>query len=151
MADEERPTESEAEEPQGDEGTDWKAMSRKWERQAKANKDKADAYDRLQEESKSDLQRATERAEKAERELGSLKAAQELSKARERVARETGVPAELIRGEDEKAMAAYARDLLKWARPTAPRAPRPGSFSDRAGDADAARRELARQLFGQTK
>ena len=34
-------------EPQGDDASEWKAWSRKWEKQAKANKEKADAYDKL--------------------------------------------------------------------------------------------------------
>lgn len=151
MAEEEATDQGAAEEPQGpEEGTDWKAMVRKWERQAKANKDKADAYDRLQEDAKTDLQKATERAERAERELKGVKAAQELSATRAKVSKETGVPAELIQGADEDGMRASAKALLSWARPTAPRAPRPGSFSDGAGSPDA-RRELARKLFGEDK
>ena len=135
------------EEPHGDEGTDWKAMARKWEKQAKANKEKADAYDKLQEEAKSDLQKATERAEKAERELGEANAARELAELRSKVSAETGVPAELIQGADEESMSASAKALIAWAKPTAPRVNKPGSYSAAAGGKDA-RSKFAEALFG---
>ena len=55
------------------ETTDWKAEARKWEARAKENKAKADAYDEAQEAAKSDLQKALERAEKAEAESKALR------------------------------------------------------------------------------
>lgn len=149
MAEENKPQEGEGQEPQGPgEGTDWKAMARKWERQAKANKEKADAYDRLQEDAKSDLQRATDRADAAERKLAEMTAARERDAARAKVAERTGVPASLITGDDEEAMEGSAKALLAWAKPSAPRAPRPGTYSDGAGEAGDGRSELARKLFG---
>lgn len=47
-------------------------------------------------------------------------------------------------------MVANAKALVAWGKPSsAPRTRKPGSFSNDAGDGkDAARRELARQLFG---
>ncbi len=134
-------------EPQGDDASEWKAWSRKWEKQAKANKEKADAYDKLQEEAKSDLQKATERAEKAERELSEANAAREISELRSKVSAETGVPAELIKGTDEESMSASAKALVAWAKPTAPHAGKPGSYSADGGGKDA-RSKFAEALFG---
>ena len=130
--------------------TDWKAMARKWERLAKSNSEKATAYDELQEQSKSELQRAQEKAKRAEDELAELKAKAELAETRAKVAKDTGVPAELISGDDEESMRAFAEAVAKWGKPSsAPRTRKPGSFSADAGDGrDAAKRELARQLFG---
>lgn len=91
-------------EPPAEGGTDWKAMARKWERLAKSNSEKATAYDELQEQSKSELQRAREKAKGAEDELAELKAKAELAETRARVAKESGVPAELIFGADEGEM-----------------------------------------------
>lgn len=111
--------EEDQEEPTAEGGTDWKAMARKWERLAKSNSEKATAYD-------------------------------ELAETRAKVAKDTGVPAELISGDDEESMRAFAEAVAKWGKPSsAPRTRKPGSFSADAGDGrDAAKRELARQLFG---
>lgn len=148
MADE--PEEKGKPEEEGVDTTDWKAMARKWERLAKSNSEKATAYDELQEQSKSELQRAQEKAKRAEDELAELKAKAELAETRAKVAKDTGVPAELISGDDEESMRAFAEAVAAWGRPSsAPRTRKPGSFSADAGDGrDAAKRELARQLFG---
>lgn len=138
------------EEPTAEGGTDWKAMARKWERLAKSNSEKATAYDELQEQSKSELQKAQEQAAAYKRQVDELSAKAERDAARAKVAKETGVPAELVAGDDEDAMRAFAEAVAKWGKPSsAPRTRRPGSFSADAGDGrDAARRELARRLFG---
>lgn len=138
------------EEPTTEGGTDWKSMSRKWERLAKSNSEKAKSFDEIQEASKTELQRAQEKAKRAEDELAELKAKAELAETRAKVAKDTGVPAELISGDDEESMRAFAEAVAKWGKPSsAPRTRKPGSFSADAGDGrDAAKRELARQLFG---
>ncbi|WP_373578617.1 hypothetical protein [Parafannyhessea umbonata] len=148
MADE--PEEKGKPEEEGADTTDWKAMARKWEARSKENAGKAKAYDELQEQSKSELQKAQEKAKRAEDELAELKAKAELAETRARVAKESGVPAELIFGADEGEMEANAKALAAWGKPSsAPRTHKPGSFSADAGDGrDAAKRELARQLFG---
>lgn len=137
-------------EPSTEGATDWKAMASKWERLAKSNSEKATAYDELQEQSKSELQRAQEQAKLAEDELAELKAKAELAKSRSKVAKSAGVPEELVFGATEEEMEANAKAVAAWGRPSsAPRTRKPGSFSNDAGDGrDAARRELARQLFG---
>lgn len=137
-------------EPPAEGATDWKAMARKWERLAKSNSEKATAYDELQEQSKSELQKAQEKAKRAEDELAELKAKAELAETRSKVAKSAGVPEALVFGSTEEEMEASAKALAAWGKPSsAPRTSGPGKFSADAGDGkDAAKRELARQLFG---
>ena len=76
--------------------TDWKAEARKWEARAKENKAKADAYDAAEEERKSDLQKATERADRAEAELKAIKEEQERARAVKDAAARYGVDEETL-------------------------------------------------------
>lgn len=147
MADEQ---ENRKPEEEGADTTDWKAMARKWEVRSKENADKARAYDELQEQSKTELQRAQEQAAAYKRQVEDLNAKAELDRARARVAKESGVPAELIFGADEGEIEVNAKALAAWDKPSsAPRTSGPGRFSADAGDGrDAARCALARQLFG---
>ena len=100
MADEQtQAAEQTAQEPQGTtaQETDWKAEARKWEARAKENKAKADAYDEAQEAAKSDLQKASEQAEKWKSKFEGLKAENERRDAIDRAASEYGVSAEMLR------------------------------------------------------
>ena len=150
MAEENEPVQPQSEggEPQPE--TDWKAEARKWERRSKENAEKARAYDELQEQSKTELQRAREQAAAYKKQVDDMNAKAETDAARAKVARETGVPAELIAGDDEDSMRAFAKAVADWGKPSsAPRIKKPGSFANDAGDAkDAAKRELARRMFG---
>ena len=77
-------------------------------------KKKAEAYDELQEQGKTELERATARAEKAESELAGLKAERERAETVRRVAKEAGVSAELLammRGDSEDDLRAAAKEL----------------------------------------
>lgn len=149
MADENEPSD-----PQGDEGaksqTDWKAEARKWQRRAQENFEKARAYDEDQEKQKSELQKAQEEAAAWKKQVDDLNAKAKTDAARARVAKETGVPAELIAGDDEDSMRQFAEAVAKWGKPSsAPRTRKPGSFANDAGESkDAAKRELARRMFG---
>lgn len=92
---------------------------------------------------------------KAQEEAKSLKAAadkrahdDEVAAARAKVAKETGVPAELISGDDEEGMRDFAGRLAEWRKPQGtPKVPEPGRFT-REGGGDDGRRELARMMFG---
>ncbi len=100
MAEEQTQTaEPTAQEPQGTtaQETDWKAEARKWEARAKENKAKADAYDEAQEAAKSDLQKASEQAEKWKSKFEALQADNARREAIDRAAREYGVDAEMLR------------------------------------------------------
>ena len=65
-------------------------------------KAKAARLDELEAASKTELQKATEKAEKLERELSTLKNAEKVRGVRSEVAKETGVPAELLTGESKE-------------------------------------------------
>ena len=77
-------------------------------------KEKASKFDEAEEASKSELQKATERAEKLESELKGLKRAEELRAIREKVASETGVPTNLLTAETEEACMEQARNILAF-------------------------------------
>lgn len=79
-------------------------------------KKKADELDQLKEASKTELQRAQDRAAKAEKDLADLKAAEALRESRAKVSAETGVPSELLTGEDEEACKEQAKKILEFAK-----------------------------------
>lgn len=80
-------------------------------------KAKADKYDEATEAAKSELQKAQERASSLEAELTGLKKANEIREARENVARESGVPANLLTGNTEEECKAQAEAIKAYARP----------------------------------
>lgn len=112
-------------------------------------KEKADKYDEAQQANKTELEKANERIAVLEGEKEARAKADKLREAREKVSKETGVPAELIHGEDEDAMRECAKEIAAYAKkPSAPKASKPGSFSSGGDDRDADMREFARQLLG---
>lgn len=88
----------------------WKAMSRKNEERAKANAEKAKRFDELEEQSKSELQKAQEAyaAEKAR--ASSL----ELQVLASQVAARHGIDPVLLHGKDAEELEANAQALLAW-------------------------------------
>lgn len=148
MADEGKRQEGQQAPDSGD-ATDWKAQARKWEERAKANAEKARSYDELQETQKSELQKAQEAAKKLQDELDGVKRKAALDAARQAVAKEAGVPADLVAGDDEDSMRAFAKAVAAFAKPgPAPKPPATGKFaSDGSGETDA-KAALARQMFG---
>ena len=92
------------------EAAKWKALSRKHEEAAKANADKAKAYDAAQEANKTELEKATARAEAAEKAVAD-KAAELL---RVTIAAEGQVPANLIAGSTEDEMRDSLAALLAF-------------------------------------
>jgi len=79
-------------------------------------KAKAAKLDELEESAKTELQKATERAEKLEAELTSLKKADEVREMRTEVANKTGVPVELLTGETAEECQAQAEGILSFAK-----------------------------------
>ena len=79
-----------------------------------ALKEKATRLDEIEEASKTELQKATERAEKLESELTQLKRAEEIRQIRDKVATSTGVPASLLTGETEEACTEQAAGILSF-------------------------------------
>jgi hypothetical protein len=124
MADEIEATQDSAEEPHGTE-TDWKAMARKWESQAKANKAAADELEALKAERMTEAERLTARAEKAEAELAALQAQRQLAADAAEVAKATGAPEKLLAYcASREAMEAMAEDW-KASQPEQPAARAP--------------------------
>ena len=85
-----------------------KANSRKWEKQAKANKGAASALDEANEAKKS----ADEKIAELEKRLDAKEKAEVRARTAAKVAQEKGVPADLIVGEDEESMAAWCDKML---------------------------------------
>lgn len=79
-----------------------------------ALKEKAARFDEIEEASKSELQKATEKAERLETELSQLKKAEEIRGVREAVATQYGIPTNLLSGETEETCKEQAKALLEF-------------------------------------
>lgn len=130
-----------------------KANSRKWEDRAKANKNKADEFDKLQASSATDAEKLTaalQAKDDAEREL-----------ARYRVAASTGLPidlAEMLTGSDEDAMEEQAKKLLARLAPATPPKAKPkadptqgGTGGSKLSAADEGKAEAQRRIAARQK
>lgn len=80
-------------------------------------KAKATKFDEYEEANKSELQKATERAEALEAELNGLKKAESIRSIREKVATETGVPIGLLTADTEDECKNQAQSILTFANP----------------------------------
>ena len=141
--------------------TDWKAKyeealkhSREWEKRAKANKNAARTLDDAQSAAKTAEERlaeATKRADDAETQLAAFKRDRELADLKSKVAKEAGVPADLLKGADEETLKASAEALNSWykSRPRAPHVHNPaGTPTNNHNPADEATEAIRRALFG---
>lgn len=81
-------------------------------------KAKAAKYDEAEEASKSELQKATERANNLESELAALRKENEVRTMRETVSKETGIPSNLLTGDTEEACKAQAEAIKAFAQPS---------------------------------
>jgi len=125
--------------------------SRKWEQRAKENFEKAKKFDEVNEQSKTELQKAQERA--AELEKRATLAEQTALKTR--IAAELNVPIEVLHGDDEESIRAAAQRVIEWRDSNKPPAPSPkrlqaGSTSSGNAALDGKERAAAalRQLRG---
>ena len=82
-----------------------------------ALKEKAEKYDAAQEADKTDLQKATEKVAALQAQVDAYTKADNLRSIREKVSQETGVPANLLYGEDEDSCKAQAQAILDYAKP----------------------------------
>lgn len=83
-----------------------------------ALKAKADKFDEIEEASKTELQKATERVEALQTELDSLKKANTVRAMREKVSKDTGVPVNLLTADSEDACKEQAKQILEFSRPS---------------------------------
>lgn len=74
-------------------------------------KEKAAKYDKLQEESKTDLQKAEEEAARLKQELDSMKSAEKLRQIKAEVSGKTGIPESLLTGATEEACEEQAKAI----------------------------------------
>lgn len=81
-------------------------------------KAKAEKFDELEEANKSELQKATERAAQLESELNQIKKEASIKDVRNKVAKELGVPADLLTAETEDACKEQAKAILNFAKPS---------------------------------
>ena len=80
-------------------------------------KEKAQKYDAAEEASKSELQKAAEKAAALQAELDGLKKAAAIRTVRDKVAQETGVPASLLTADTEEGCSEQAKAILSFAQP----------------------------------
>lgn len=84
-------------------------------------KAKAAKFDEAEEANKSELQKAMERANNLEAELNGLKKSEEIRQTREKIATETGIPANLLTGDTEESCKAQAEAIKAFATPNYPK------------------------------
>ena len=82
-----------------------------------ALKEKAGKYDEMEEANKTELQKAIERGDALQSELEKIKAANTLREIREKVAAETGVPANLLTATTEDGCKEQAKGILEFSTP----------------------------------
>lgn len=97
---------AQAQQPDGD-AADWKAKSRMWEQRAKDNKAKADKWDALQEQAPT-VEGLKAEIDQMKREKQAAEAAAAHSALLLQVSQQTGVPADLLKGDTAEEMQASA-------------------------------------------
>lgn len=115
-----------------------------------ALKEKAEKFDQLEEANKTELQKATERAEGLQAELDKLKNEYAVREMREKVAKETGVPVNLLTGGTEEDCRAQAKAIAEYAKPSAYPKVRDGGEVTNVGNMTTRQQfaEWAKQAFG---
>lgn len=96
-----------------------------------ALKEKAGRLDAFEESQKTELQKANERASAAEAELAALKKAEEIRAMHERIAKETGVPVDVVTGETEEESLAFAKRVKELMPPNYPTVADHGELQNR--------------------
>lgn len=112
-------------------------------------KEKASKYDEYQAQNKTELQKEKEKSDALQAKLSALEKKDTVRQVREKAAKDTGVPVELLTGEDEETCKKQAEAILKFAKPKN----YPGTRSNTKKvtehhEADDAMREFAHQIFG---
>lgn len=108
-----------------------------------AIREKAAKFDEAEEASKTELQKATERADKLQAELDSYQKAEKVRSIHEEVEKATGVPAHLLTGETKEDCEAQAKAIMSFAKPEAfPTVPDGGEVTN-TGHTGSARDQFA--------
>ena len=114
--------------PAEPQGTDWKKEARKWEKLAKANKDKADRLDAIEAQAPT-IEAMQARVKQLEDDAERMREDASLVAS---VSEETGVPASLLHGDTEDDLRASAKAVADFVAKSAP-----GYPSDKGGAAGA--------------
>lgn len=126
---------------------EWKKHARTWEDRAKANQDAAAKLSELEEQDKTELQKALERAEAAEKERDEAV----LKAMRLSIASAHNISAEdaelFLNGSDEETLTKQAEALARRTAPKPPESPGQGVGGDGAGSKTAAE-SWAKSLLG---
>ena len=112
-------------------------------------KEKASKYDEYQAQNKTELQKEKEKSDALQAKLSALEKKDTVRQVREKTAKDTGVPVELLTGEDEETCKKQAEAIMKFAKPKR----YPGTKGNRKkateyNTTDDAMREFAHQIFG---
>ena len=81
-------------------------------------KAKASKFDEIEEANKTELEKATEKAAALQKQIDEMTKAEEIRAVRDKVSKETGVPAHLLTADTEDECTAQAKGILSFARPT---------------------------------
>ena len=111
-------------------------------------KEKAKKYDSYEEASKTELQKITDKADKLQKELDSMKQAEKVRGIREKISKETGVPVGLLSGNTEDECKAQAEGIKAYASPSYPSLKDGGEPSGTPGGSTAQQfADWANQIF----
>lgn len=80
-------------------------------------KKKAALFDEMEEAKKSELQKANEKADALQKKIDEMTKANEITAIRNKIASESGVPANLLNGDTEETCKAQAEAILAFAKP----------------------------------
>lgn len=83
-------------------------------------KEKAERLDKMEEASKSEIQKMTEKADRLQQELDAIKQAEKIREVRAKVAKETGIPENLLTGDTVENCTAQAEAIKAFAKPAYP-------------------------------
>lgn len=113
-------------------------------------KAKADKFDEIEQANKSELQKATERADRLQSELDGIKAENTLRDIRSRVAESTGVPMSLLTASTEEECTEQAKAILEFSTPKGYPTVRDGGEVTQTGKPTTKQQfaEWANQAFG---
>ena len=118
----------------------WKALSRQNEARAKENAEKARMYDEHEEQGKTELQKALDKAAQAEARAQAL----EVQATRAQVAAAKGVDADLLSGSTLEELEASADRLLAWRGAQIPKGA-PASDAGHRGEEIRSSKQLTRE------
>lgn len=93
---------------------DWKATSRKWEQRAKENKNAAEELAALKQSQMSEQEKTQAQLAEAQKKLESYQTAEKLSAWKTQVSKDSGIPADLLRGNTLEEIQEHAESVKSY-------------------------------------